>query len=168
MNAPLPPPPEGYESRLPRCAEAADLVPAGLDARERPILLHPEAAKAWAAMRAAAEKDGAQLVLVSGFRSVARQTEIIARKLARGQTMEEILRQSAYPGFSEHHTGLALDLGAPGCSDLVEAFAETTEFAWLSRHGGRFGFFLSYPRDNPFGIAYEPWHWRFKSPNSFL
>jgi len=107
----------------------------------------------------AATEEGCTLFLVSGFRSRARQAEIIRAKLGRGMPMEEILRVSAYPGFSEHHTGLAVDVAAPACPELVEAFEATPEFQWLKISAARFGFALSYPRGNTRDIAYEPWHW---------
>jgi D-alanyl-D-alanine carboxypeptidase len=94
---------------------------------------------------------------------VARQSAIIRGKLARSQRIEEILRVSAVPGCSEHHTGRALDLGAPGHLNLDAAFARTREFRWLKQHATRFGFHLSYPRNNRRGIAFEPWHWCWRS-----
>ena len=125
----------------------------------RLLRLIPSAAKAWRKMLAAAAADGAHLRPLSAFRSVARQTAIIRGKLARGQRIGEILRVSAVPGCSEHHTGRALDLGAPGHLKLAATFARTREFRWLQRHAANFGFYLTYPRANPHGIAYEPWHW---------
>ena len=125
----------------------------------RILRLTPSAAKAWRKMLAAAAADGVTLLPLSAFRSVARQSAIIRGKLARGQRIGEILRVSAVPGCSEHHTGRALDLGAPGCLKLEGAFARTPEFHWLQRYASRFGFYLSYPRNNRQGIAYEPWHW---------
>ena len=125
----------------------------------RILRLTPRAAKAWRTMQAAAAADGLTLLPLSAFRSVARQTAIIRGKLARGQSIGQILRVSAVPGCSEHHTGRALDLGAPGHLKLEISFARTREFRWLQRHARRFGFHLSYPKDNRQGIAYEPWHW---------
>jgi D-alanyl-D-alanine carboxypeptidase len=90
---------------------------------------------------------------------VARQTLIVRRKLARGQHIEEILKVSAIPGCSEHHTGRALDLGSPDHLKLEPSFARTAAYRWLRRRAGAFGFRLSYPRNNPQGIAFEPWHW---------
>lgn len=140
--------------------EAKRLVFIGRAADDGRILrLTPRAASAWRRMQAAAEADGVSLVPLSAFRSVARQILIIRRKLARGQSIEDILRVSAVPGCSEHHTGRALDLGAPGHLKLEASFARTREFRWLRRHAGRFGFHLSYPRNNRQGIAFEPWHW---------
>jgi D-alanyl-D-alanine carboxypeptidase len=128
----------------------------------RILRLTPRAAAAWKRMQAAAMKDGATLLPLSAFRSVARQTAIIRRKLARGQAIEDILRVSAVPGCSEHHTGRALDLGSPKEIKLTAAFARTREFRWLKRHAVEFGFHLSYPRGNRQGITYEPWHWCWK------
>jgi len=155
----LPPPPLGYEARLPRFAEETRLRGVGRDAFGRELRLEVAAAAAWEAMRAEAERAGVKLLLLSGFRSVERQAEIVQKKLAAGQTLEVILRVNAYPGFSEHHTGRAVDIGSADCEHLSEAFETTREFTWLSQHGARFGFTLSYPRDNAHGIAYEPWHW---------
>jgi zinc D-Ala-D-Ala carboxypeptidase len=144
--------------------EAKRLVFIGRAADDRRILrLAPRAAAAWRKMQAAATQDGVTLVPLSAFRSVARQTLIIRRKLAAGQRIAAILRVSAVPGCSEHHTGRALDLGAPGHLKLEASFARTREFRWLKRHAAQFGFQLSYPRGNRQGIAHEPWHWCWRS-----
>ena len=141
-------------------AEAERLVSIGraVDDRRR-LRLAPRAASAWRRMQAAANRDGVILLPLSAFRSVARQTLIIRRKLARGQPIADILKVSAIPGCSEHHTGRALDLGTTGHLALEASFARTRAFRWLIVHAGRFGFRLSYPRRNPHGINYEPWHW---------
>jgi D-alanyl-D-alanine carboxypeptidase len=140
--------------------EAKRLVSIGRAPDDRRILrLSPAAAQAWRKMQAAAALDGATLLPLSAYRSVARQTLIIRRKLAHGQRIADILKVSAVPGCSEHHTGRALDLGAPDHLSLEVSFARTQEFRWLKKHAGRFGFHLSYPRGNRQGIAYEPWHW---------
>src|SRR5579875_1789940 len=106
-----------------------------------------------------ATRDGIDLQVVSAFRSIEYQLGILERKLARGQTIDEILRVSAAPGYSEHHSGRAVDLTTPGFAALEEDFERSPAFAWLMRNASPFGFALSYPRGNPHGIAYEPWHW---------
>ncbi len=163
-NYALPPAPQGYEARMPRHAEATDLMSVGLDANGRSALLTPEAARAWLSMREEAEKERVDLLLISSFRSIARQNEILTAKLAKGLSLNEILEVNAYPGFSEHHTGRAIDLGSPDCPALTVDFAGTREFAWLRANAARFRFALSYPPGNPFGIAYEPWHWCLTDP----
>lgn len=139
--------------------EPAHLVPIGADIHGRVQWLQPRAAKALARIRDAAARDGTELQIVSAFRSIEYQLSIIQRKLMRGQLIDEILRVSAAPGYSEHHTGRCLDLTTPGFAALEEAFEHSSAFAWLQQHAAGFGFRLSYPCGNRHGIAYEPWHW---------
>lgn len=142
--------------------EASELVSVGLDIQGREQRLTPRAADAWNEIKAAAERDGETLQLVSAFRSVDYQQQIIERKLAAGQSWEQILRVSALPGYSEHHTGRTVDITTAGCEALTEEFEKTAAFRWLTNHAGEFGFTMTYPRGNTFGIAYEPWHWTFR------
>jgi D-alanyl-D-alanine carboxypeptidase len=110
-------------------------------------------------MRRAARHDGVELLVVSAFRSVEYQADVIRRKLEAGRAIDDILCANAAPGYSEHHTGRALDLATSGCPPLEETFELTPAFAWLEANAARFGYRLSYPRGNPWGIVYEPWHW---------
>lgn len=142
-------------------AEPDWLAFAGLDRYRRPLWLHPDAARAWALMRDAALREDVVLEAISGYRSHDYQLGIFGRKRARGQRVEEILRVNAAPGYSEHHSGLALDVGTPGEPPAEESFERTGAFAWLRANAHGHGFAMSYPRDNPHGIVYEPWHWRF-------
>lgn len=139
--------------------EPRTLTFAGIDIHERAQWLAPPAARAYARMHAAALRHGIELQLVSAFRSAAYQLGIVKRKLERGQTIDEILRVSAAPGYSEHHSGRVVDLTTPGYAALEEEFEQSPAFAWLCAEAQDFGFALSYPRGNPHGIAYEPWHW---------
>jgi D-alanyl-D-alanine carboxypeptidase len=140
-------------------ADEIDLIEVGTNDEGRPIRLVRPAADAWQRMRAAAAHDDIELVPISGFRSIARQAVIIREKLAAGQSIDAILRYVAAPGFSEHHTGRALDIGSPENLTLEEEFDHTPAYQWLAQHAGDFGFTLTYPRDNPHAIGYEPWHW---------
>lgn len=150
----------GERTGLPLVAEPTTLAFAGLDRYRRPLWLSEEAARAWTRMHAAARAGGVVLEAISGYRSHAYQLGIFRRKLARGQTVEQILTVNAAPGYSEHHGGDALDIGTPGEPPAEESFEATPAFDWLRRRAGEFGFAMSYPRDNPHGIVYEPWHWR--------
>lgn len=123
------------------------------------VRLIAPAATAWGRLQAAARTAGVELFAVSGFRSVDRQAEIIRRHLAAGRSREDLLSQVAAPGYSEHHTGCALDLGTPGCGDLTVRFERTAAFAWLATQAGTYSYHLSYPRNNLHGIGFEPWHW---------
>jgi zinc D-Ala-D-Ala carboxypeptidase len=148
---------------IPLQPEAAELASIGLDAFGREQWLTPGAAVAWGKMRAAAHAAGIDLLVISAFRSVERQCVLFERKLAAGQRWEEIVRVTMAPGYSEHHSGRALDLGTPGCPPLEEAFADTPAFEWLNTFGNLFGFHLTYPRDNQYGVVHEPWHWAFRA-----
>lgn len=143
-------------------AEPAELQLAEFDRYRRPLWLRADAARAWRTMRDAAHRDGIALDAISGYRSHAYQYGIFTRKLARGQTLAQILTVNTPPGYSEHHSGRALDIGTPGEPPAEESFEATAAFAWLARHAGRFGFSMSYPRDNPHGIVHEPWHWAYR------
>ena len=145
--------------RLPPYAEATELVAAGTDTFGRPQRMTAGTLAAWQAMVAAAHGDSVELLLVSAYRSVRYQCEVIERKLEAGRSIDDILRVNAPPGHSEHHTGRALDLTTPGVEPLTEAFEGTEAFAWLDARADRFGFSMSYPRNNADGIDYEPWHW---------
>jgi len=153
--------PAGYAGRrgLPLQPEARRLVAVGPDIYQRVQRLLPPAAAAWQAMAAAAAADGVELQLVSAFRPLDYQAGILRRKLDQGQAIDDILRVSAAPGYSEHHSGRAVDLTTPGYAVLEEEFEHSAAFAWLGRRAPEFGFRMSYPRGNPYGVAYEPWHW---------
>ena len=149
----------GRDPLLPIYSEATELVEACLNIVGRMQCLTPATAAAWLAMLDAARAEQIELVMVSGFRSMEYQAGLIRKKLQAGQGIEEILRVNVAPGFSQHHTGNAIDIATPGYKPLLEEFADSPAFAWLTEHAGRFGFTMSYPRDNPEGITYEPWHW---------
>lgn len=127
--------------------------------------LHRDAASALLAMQRAAAADGVRLTVLSAFRPTAVQKELFFDvKSERNQSALQRSRVSAPPGFSEHSTGYAVDLGdgsAPQ-SNLSERFAETAAFRWLQDHAARYHFILSFPANNPQGVNHEPWHWRFE------
>ncbi len=130
----------------------------------REIQLRRNAAQPYREMSAAALAAGIRLVPISGFRSIADQ-EFLFFQRAQAQSLRPQQRAevSAPPGYSEHHTGYAIDIGdgsAPQ-TDVEVSFEQTPAFGWLVANGARFGFELSFPRDNAQGISYEPWHWRY-------
>lgn len=145
--------------KLPLCFEPAALVDTELDFYQRQQRLTPTAFSAWSIMRDAATEQGISLFLISAFRGYQYQHDLIAGKLAKGQLIEDILRVNAAPGHSEHHSGRAVDLGTMDCDALSEKFEKTKAYQWLVNNSAAYGFYLSYPRDNPFGIDFEPWHW---------
>ena len=152
----------GLDGGPPAYDEASDLVEVGPNLVGRMQRLTPATAAAWADMQAAAESDSVRLLIVSGFRSIDYQAGLIRNKIEKGQTIEEILRVNAAPGFSEHHTGTAIDIATPGSRPLTEEFEGTPAFAWLEVNAETYGFSMTYLRDNAWGFIYEPWHWSFK------
>ena len=148
---------------LPTFTEPDNLVEVEITRSGRSIQLHCEAANAWIELKSAAISDKVELYLISGFRSIERQKQLIQDKLAGGEEISKILKVLAPPGCSEHHSGRAIDIGAPGYSGLDEAFEDSGAFYWLQKNAGQFGFTLSFPRDNAWGYQYEPWHWCFRA-----
>ncbi|MCW6038208.1 D-alanyl-D-alanine carboxypeptidase family protein [Spirulina subsalsa FACHB-351] len=142
-------------------ASPDDLEPITRDGR---IRLRRSAAQQYRAMEAAARADGVILSAISGFRTVEEQQYLFfGVKQQRNQGAAQRAEVSAPPGYSEHHTGYAVDIGdgrAPA-TNLSVNFENTAAFRWLEQNASRFSFELSFPQDNPQGIAYEPWHWRF-------
>lgn len=145
--------------RLPAYQDAPEVVVAETDVGGVAHRLIPEAAIAWRAMKQAAHHEGIVIEIVSAFRDIHEQAAIIRDKLERGMDMETILMLSAPPGYSEHHTGRAVDINTPGCEPREEPFEHTDAFRWLLQHAPRFRFGMSYPRGNALGFIYEPWHW---------
>ncbi len=139
--------------------ETDDLIEVGPNLVGRMQQLTPRAAASWQKMGEAAAGEGIRLLIVSGFRSFSYQADLIRNKLANGQNIEKILEVSAAPGYSQHHTGEAIDIATPGSRPLTEEFETSAAFQWLATNAGNYGFSMTYPRDNPFGIIYEPWHW---------
>jgi D-alanyl-D-alanine carboxypeptidase len=97
-------------------------------------------------MKSSANRDGVEIYIVSAYRSVERQVELIQRKLDIGQPLEDILEVLAPPGCSEHHTGRAIDIGTLDAKPLDPNFELSPAFSWLSTHAQHYGFQLSFLR----------------------
>jgi D-alanyl-D-alanine carboxypeptidase len=129
----------------------------------RKVMMTPEAAAAFRRMVEGAAADGVHIIPISGFRPVAYQVGLWQKAIAKRGSEAAAAKWVAPPGHSEHHTGLTLDLGdgdAPE-TDVETSFETTKAFAWLTANASRFGFQISFPKDNVQGVSYEPWHWRF-------
>ena len=100
-----------------------------------------------------------------GFRSIDLQREIFyGRKAARNQIAIERAKVSAPPGYSEHSTGYAIDLGdgTRRDTDFQVEFESTNAFRWLKDNAAKYHFKLSFPKGNPQKVSFEPWHWRYE------
>jgi D-alanyl-D-alanine carboxypeptidase len=128
------------------------------------IKLRAAAAQKFQEMVADARAEGVRLIPLSGFRTIADQNYLFFEvKAERNQTAQQRADVSAPPGYSEHHTGYAVDIADPSRRDLDlrPEFDTTPAFQWMQKNAARFSFELSFPKDNPQGVSYEPWHWRF-------
>jgi len=134
----------------------ADLVNVGGGQRIR-----QEAATALQQMFSAALGEGRQLQALSGYRSYATQKTVYAREVAtNGQAIADT--QSAKPGYSEHQTGLAIDVGGGGCG-IQDCFGNTAEGKWVAAHAHEYGYIVRYVsgKESITGYRPEPWHIRY-------
>ena len=135
LNAALGVPQNYAASRgLTLCLTPETLVDTEADYYGRPQRLTLQALRAWSRMKSCAAESEITLHLISAFRSPDYQYELLKRKLDAGQSIDQILEVNAAPGYSEHHTGRAIDVGTLGCAALVEEFERTPAFAWLREH----------------------------------
>jgi D-alanyl-D-alanine carboxypeptidase len=121
-----------------------------------------ETVDAYNKMSKDALKEGVRLKIIWAFRSSTLQRQQFEEaKIKHGK--RGAIRWLAPPGFSEHQTGWAIDIGDESDPDADDnpLFERTPAFKWLSRNAARYGFELSFPKNNWQGVGYEPWHWRF-------
>lgn len=128
------------------------------------IYMRPEAAAALEDLFEAAAQDGITLYATSGYRSYSTQKAIFERKLER-MDEKQANASVAKPGYSEHQTGLAMDIEGETTkgTGLTEAFGESPEGIWTAEHCAEYGFIIRYPKGktNITGYIYEPWHIRY-------
>jgi D-alanyl-D-alanine carboxypeptidase len=141
-----------------------DLVPVRNVRHTNPPVLRPDAASAVRRMFAAARTERAVvLVSTSTYRSYRDQRNVFQQDVTQlGRARAD--RIDMRPGYSEHQTGWAIDIGThDGACDFATCMGHTVEGSWLAENAWRFGFLLSYPADRlaRTGIAYEPWHYRY-------
>lgn len=124
--------------------------------------MRADAAKALEQMFNAALEDGIELLGISGYRSYYTQRSIYETRL-REMGEAHVAKYNAKPGHSEHQTGLAMDVGCPGYTDLTERFAETEAYRWLQQNAHLYGFIIRYTEygEEETGYAFEPWHVRY-------
>ena len=131
---------------------------------EQGILVHMDMHDSLLQMKDAAAKDGIFLVFLSGFRSIQLQNEIFySLKSLRKQNASERARVSAPPGYSEHSTGFAIDIGDAQNreTDFEITFEDTKAFQWLIKNASKYHFKMSFDK-NQSSVDYEPWHWRYE------
>lgn len=154
--------------RLPRDYAPTDLtIPNiafpfdGTDDRKR---MRKEAADKLEELFTAATQDGIELFGISGYRSYATQSQIFPSNVVRRNSFEAANKTSAFPGESEHQTGLAMDVSSRSAGfTLEESFGNTNEGIWVKDNAHKYGFIIRYPKgkENITGYTYEPWHLRY-------
>lgn len=165
--APVTSAPNNYYGHLPYAENAGNrLINVGDFVRgtyRRSESLDQEAATAFTKLVNAAADASLTLQPISGFRSVNDQKELFDKQVQKLGSEEKAAKLSAPPGFSEHHTGYAIDIGDRNQpeKDLKVAFESTTAYDWLTNNARNYGFELSFPRNNAQGVNFEPWHWRY-------
>ncbi len=144
-------------------------------ASNRTLYLDQDAATALHALMAEMEASGiTDVFITSAYRSYDRQYELFFNTYYQDeknkhptwtdeQIYAEIATYSAYPGTSEHQTGLCVDFMTSDMIDLDNSFVRSAAFRWLSENAYKFGFILRYPEDkvDVTQYSYESWHYRF-------
>ena len=137
-----------------------DYAPTDLSAIGNGQLMRAEAAQAFLSLQTAAKSAGYSLVAESGYRSYSTQVSVYNSEVKTyGQAKAD--SESARPGYSEHQTGWAVDIGTPGCFE--DCFGTKPDSKWLLANAYTYGFVLRYPSDKSdiTGYRNEPWHFRY-------
>lgn len=153
---------------LPETYVPTDLVRANVDysfgdEQVEKALLRAEAAAALEEMFQAAQNEGIELFAVSGYRSYERQEVVFEAEVA-AYGHEAAAEAVAYPGASEHQTGLAMDISSRSVGlNLTQEYENTIEGQWLAANAHLYGFILRYPKgkEEITGYKFEPWHFRY-------
>lgn len=142
-------------------ANPSDLVASGYGSDPK-FKIHRDAKPALQEMVNAAKRDGVTLTPGSILRTSSRQAQIVADKKKKGQSAQQIYYTSSHPGYSEHHTGLAVDF-----SPINHSFAKTAGYRWLKQHAHEYGFYQTFtPEYSAYSsVSEESWHWRYEGRN---
>lgn len=141
---------------------SSELVWSGFGSKnEERYKIHRDAKDALYTLVNAAKADGVTLKPSSIFRSIRRQQQIITDKL-KTQDPYEVYHTSSPAGYSEHHTGFAVDFGS-----IDESFTTTRAYHWLSNNAYRYGWEQTFtPEYSAYsGVSEESWHWRYIGQN---
>ena len=140
--------------------ETRDLVSLRCGLNGEPRLLTSAAAEKLTELQISARTSGVTIGVKWAFRSYEDQARLIRARMLEGRTLESLLSWIAVPGYSEHHTGEAVDFET---YPKDASFESTDAYYWLNKNAEKFDFFMSYPEGGNAGIIWEPWHWRYRS-----
>jgi len=126
--------------------------------KDKPIQIHAKVKPYLYKMLESASSSGVNIKITSAYRSFNDQANLkLSYKMIYGSGANKF---SADQGYSEHQLGTAVDLTTPELKNLSLDFEKTTAYRWLNENAYRYGFVISYPRENKY-YQFEPWHWRF-------
>ena len=112
-----------------------------------------------------AKSEGIDIKILSAYRSFGTQTKIKSSyTITYGSGAN---RFSADQGYSEHQLGTTIDFTTSKLGTNFDTFEKTSGYTWLTENAYKYGFILSYPKNNIYYIS-EPWHWRFVGKNLAL
>ena len=127
------------------------------------MFLNEECKNAFIKMAREADVNGYKLRAISTYRTLEYQNNLY-NNYVKKDGVENADTYSAHPGYSEHHTGLAIDIDNESLS--YNNFENTREFTWMMENAHKYGFILRYPKDSTItGYIYEPWHYRYVGIN---
>lgn len=137
----------------------ADIPPRYLNDPAKPIQFYQKILPHLLDMLESAARDGVTIQIISAYRSFGTQSLLkSAYSVTYGAGTANSF--SADQGYSEHQLGTTLDFTTPATGATFSKFEKTSAYAWLTENGYKYGFVLSYPKNNAY-YRYEPWHWRF-------
>ncbi len=133
----------------------------GEDCENRDMKLRKEALKAFISMIESAEGDGVIIRCISAFRPASYQ-DILYKRAVEKEGLNQ--QSTAKPGHSEHQLGTVVDVSSPEIDfGLKDSFADTDSYRWILANAYRYGFYISYTKENHHekGYIWEPWHLRY-------
>jgi len=136
----------------------ADIDPKYLYNKEQPLQIHANVQSYLYNLIENASSSGVSLKIISAYRSFGAQSSLkLSYKMTYGSGANKF---SADQGYSEHQLGTAMDFTTPDTGESFSKFETTTAYKWLTENAYKYGFILSYPKQNTY-YRFEPWHWRF-------
>jgi D-alanyl-D-alanine carboxypeptidase len=136
----------------------SDIDPKYLNIKNKQVQVHSDILPHLIAMLESAKNQGVEIQILSGYRSFSTQASLKSEyKITYGSGANKF---SADQGYSEHQLGTTLDFTTEKIGAVLSGFDKTEGYKWLNSNAYKYGFILSYPKNNAYYI-YEPWHWRY-------
>ena len=126
--------------------------------KEEPEYINAKVADRLSDLLEDAKEDGVDLLVLSGYRSFDEQMSLKSAYTTTYGSGANAL--SADQGYSEHQLGTTIDFTTSLIGASLSGFENTTSYTWLQNNAYKYGFVISYPKENIYYI-FEPWHWRF-------